>query len=239
MMALIVSKQPPTKLYSYGFERFELLMAFSCACIMLFTGLYMLFEGVEFLLEGITGNVKVVPVMVMSFIGCIVHLCSMLFYRDSISIRSESLVQSSDRFDLQKLLQQHLLNIGASFSVFLSSWVVLTTGWNWVDPLVSCLNACFLLHKAFPGAIASGRVLLQSIPVSIKSIIEQNLRDALTVDGVLEIYKTHFWTNSPGVFVGSFIVRVRADADEQVVLKNVSCIFSPYVKYLSIQVEKW
>jgi hypothetical protein len=59
------------------------------------------------------------------------------------------------------------------------------------------------------------------------------------VEGVLEVYKTHFWTSSPGVFVGSLVVRVRSDADEQIVLKNVSSIFSPYVKDLTIQIEKW
>lgn len=66
-----------------------------------------------------------------------------------------------------------------------------------------------------------------------------NFSQALTVEGVLEVYKTHFWTSSPGVFVGSLVVRVRGDADEQAVLKNVTNIFSPYIKNLTIQIEKW
>jgi len=87
--------------------------------------------------------------------------------------------------------------------------------------------------------VSSGRVLLQSVPLSIENIIEQNLRDALTVEGVFEIHKVHFWTNSPGEFVGSLVVRVRSETDEQAALKNIQNIFSPYVKDLTLQIEKW
>jgi len=61
--------------------------------------------------------------------------------------------------------------------VFLASWAIATVGWYWTDPLVAGLNGCILLHRAFPHLTSSGRVLLQSVPLSIKNIIEQNLRD--------------------------------------------------------------
>lgn len=52
ILSLVVSKQKATKLYSYGFERFEVLLVFSCASVMIFTALFMVFEGLEHLLEG-------------------------------------------------------------------------------------------------------------------------------------------------------------------------------------------
>lgn len=51
ILSLVVSKQRPTKLYSFGFERVEVLLVFSCSCLMIFSGLYILFEGLEHLFE--------------------------------------------------------------------------------------------------------------------------------------------------------------------------------------------
>lgn len=55
------------------------------------------------------------PMMFMSFVGCCVHVFSMLFFRDTIIVRSESVIQPSDRMNLGKFLTQHSLNIGSSF----------------------------------------------------------------------------------------------------------------------------
>lgn len=52
IVSLVVSKQKPTKLYSYGFERFEVLMTFSSSAVMIFTATYTVFEGFEHVLEG-------------------------------------------------------------------------------------------------------------------------------------------------------------------------------------------
>jgi divalent metal cation (Fe/Co/Zn/Cd) transporter len=127
ILSLVVSKQIPTKLYSYGFERAEVLLVFSCSCVMIFSGLYIIFEGFEHLFEGdfeeLSSYLETklfltlvrLPMMFMSFIGCVLHIGTMLFFRDTIVIRSESVIQSSDRMNLKRFLTQHLLNIGSSF----------------------------------------------------------------------------------------------------------------------------
>lgn len=58
------------------------------------------------------------------------------------------------------------------------------------------------------------------------------------MEGVLECSNEHFWTYAPGYFVGSLSVRVRSDANEQLVLSRVRALFEPLVTNLTIQIEK-
>ncbi len=55
---------------------------------------------------------------------------------------------------------------------------------------------------------------------------------------MLECHHDHFWTQSPGCYVGSLSVRVHRSSKEQIILSNVHRIFSPYITHLTIQVEK-
>ena len=82
------------------------------------------------------------------------------------------------------------------------------------------------------------RVLLQTTPSSISDQLDKVLREVSTLEGVLECRNEHFWTQSPGVFVGSLYVRVRSDAEEQSVLAKVHKLLDPLITHLTIQVEK-
>lgn len=78
--------------------------------------------------------------------------------------------------------------------------------------------------------------------------------EASTVEGVLECVHEHFWTQSPGVYVGTLQVRVRSDANEQLVLakvtnvrssrdvavylSNSAQIFSHLISHLTVQIVK-
>ncbi len=69
-------------------------------------------------------------------------------------------------------------------------------------------------------------------------MIPSNHGKAGTTEGVLECRREHFWTQSPGIFVGSLVVRVRSDANEQTVLTRVANLLSPLITHLTVQVEK-
>jgi hypothetical protein len=66
----------------------------------------------------------------------------------------------------------------------------------------------------------------------------KSLREASTLDGVLEFRNEHFWTMSFGVLAGSLHVRIRRDADEQLVLAHVWNKLAGIVQILTIHIFK-
>jgi cation diffusion facilitator family transporter len=106
------------------------------------------------------------------------------------------------------------------------------------DTLCAVFVAVFTLNKAVPLFSATAYTLLQTTPPHLRTALERSRREALTVEGVLEVYDERWWTQSPGFTVGSLVVRVRADADETAVLKRVQRAYGKIVTDLTVQVEK-
>ena len=88
----------------------------------------------------------------------------------------------------------------------------------------------------------------QTVPSELSAHLDKCLREALTIDGVLEFHNEKFWVlglrraNTPGqssrcVLVGSLHVRVRRDANEQLVLRLVQQKLNPLVDLLTVQVR--
>jgi Co/Zn/Cd efflux system component len=59
----------------------------------------------------------------------------------------------------------------------LAAILMVISKWQWIDPLVGCINSIYLIKKAFPSALASGKILLQSFPNSIRVVIDQSIRE--------------------------------------------------------------
>ncbi|VDP82205.1 unnamed protein product [Echinostoma caproni] len=83
----------------------------------------------------------------------------------------------------------------------------------------------------------SGRILLQTVPAHLVGPLDKAFREASTVDGVLELRNEHVWSVGFGNLAGSLYVRVRRDANEQLVLAHVHNRLSSLVKYLTVQVR--
>lgn len=62
------------------------------------------------------------------------------------------------------------------------------------------------------------------------------MSEASTIDGVLELRSAHFWQLDFTTMAGTIDVRVRRDADEQLVLAHVTEKLSSVVSILTVQV---
>ena len=93
----------------------------------------------------------------------------------------------------------------------------------------------------FKKRIAACVILLQTSPQKMKGAISKCLREASTIEGVLECQKCNVWSVGYGLgsLVGTLHVRVAEDANEQQVQKNVNQIFAPLFSDLTIQVQKY
>jgi zinc transporter 6 len=107
-----------------------------------------------------------------------------------------------------------------------------------IDTYASIIIAVMTIGTMLPLAIYTGKILLQTTPPHLITQLDKSLREASTLDGVLEFRDEHFWTLSLGVLVGSLHIRIRRDADEQLVLAHVWNKLAGLVQILTIHVFK-
>lgn len=107
-----------------------------------------------------------------------------------------------------------------------------------IDTYASFLIAIMTIGTMLPLAVYTGKILLQTTPSHVVTQLDKILREASTLDGVLEFRDEHFWTVSFGVLVGSLQVRIRRDADEQLVLAHVWNKLAGIVQHLTVHIFK-
>lgn len=134
-------------------------------------------------------------------------------------------------------LGSFLLDAAASMAVIVSSWMAAT--WHALDALCGVAIAVVIFRGALPLCTHTGRVLLQTTPRTLREQLSKCIHEVELVEGVLECSNEHFWTFAPGVFVGSLHVRVRSEANEQVVRQKLRGLFAhlPLASF-TVQIEK-
>ncbi|GIY29763.1 zinc transporter 6-A [Caerostris extrusa] len=100
-----------------------------------------------------------------------------------------------------------------------------------------CISFLICLTMS-PLCAYSGKILLQGTPPHVKDLLDKCLREVSTLDGVLEFRNEHFWLLGFDKIVGTIHVRIRRDANEQVVLSHLLNKLSSMVTDITIQIFK-
>lgn len=107
-----------------------------------------------------------------------------------------------------------------------------------VDTASAIAIALMTFGTMYPMSVYSGKVLLQTTPPHVIGQLDKLIREVSTLDGVLEVRNEHFWTLGFGSLAGSVHVRIRRDANEQMVLAHVSNRLCTLVSTLTVQIFK-
>ena len=141
-------------------------------------------------------------------------------------------------FFLPRINPLTLCGVTSCFSVFLDYFLVDSYGYIAADTLLACFISLMIGGTMFPMSSYTGKILLQTTPTHMIGQLDKCLHEASTLDGVLEIRQQHFWIVSFGTLGGLIHVRIRRDANEQLVLAHVTRRLNPVVQYLTVQLFK-
>lgn len=242
--------------YPYGFKRAEVLAIFSCAILTILGAFFILKESAEtFFEEKEVHTGRMIPAII---IGFMLHMLVLLSARNesfdyvikssSSSWLQEHMADMSESFcryvpGLSKVLlprMNPLLLLGfADLFVLIGAYSLLQMGSSpMIDTYAAILISIMSIGTMLPFGIYTGKILLQTTPSHLITQLDKSLREASTLDGVLEFRHEHFWTLSFGVLAGSLHVRIRRDADEQLVLAHVWNKLAGIVQILTIHIFK-
>jgi len=177
-----LAKARPTARFSYGLRRSSILAALFNAVFLLIAIGAIGFEAVQRLFNPspVAGGI----VMAVGAVGILVNgITAWLFARgraNDINIRAAFLHMAADA--------------GVSAGVVVSGFIVLKTGWSWVDPLTSLTVVAVIL-------VGTWGLLRQSVVMSLDAVpphIEPaEVTEALAaLPGVARVHDLHIWPMS-------------------------------------------
>jgi cobalt-zinc-cadmium efflux system protein len=185
LIAVRLSRRPPTPTRSYGYHRATILAAFVNAAAILIVAGIITFEAITRLSqpESVNGGIVLVVALGAALLNA---GAALILYerRVDLNMRAALLHMSADA--------------AASLGVAAVGLVILLTGgFEWLDPVVSIAISVLIAIEAWRLLRATIDILLESTP---RDVDLSALRAAVTeLDDVVDIHDLHVWSLSSGI----------------------------------------
>ena len=178
LIAVHMAARPATERRTFGYHRLGILAAFVNSLGIALICFYLVYESLRRLSS--PAEVRGLAMMVEAGLGFLVNGGTAMLLRrgrSDLNLRSAFL----------HLFTDALVSLG----VVISGGIILLTGWNFVDPLVTMFIGLLILVSAFDILRESAHILMESVPqgVDYRGVVE----DILDMPSVLGVHDLHIW----------------------------------------------
>ncbi|MGV1015480.1 MAG: cation diffusion facilitator family transporter [Methyloceanibacter sp.] len=179
--AFRLSRRPADWKRTYGFDRFQVLIAFANGLALFAIAAWIVYEAVERLMTPL--EVKGGIMVVVAVLGLLVNVVAFWLLRgadrDNLNIRGAAI---------------HVLgDLLGSVAALAAGAVILLTGWMPIDPLLSIVVAAIIVRSGWQVVAAAGHILLEGAPEELDTrAIGPDL--VANVKGVEGVHHVHVWS---------------------------------------------
>jgi cobalt-zinc-cadmium efflux system protein len=199
LVAARLAARPARGALTYGLGRAEILSAQANGVTLLVLAAFVAYEGVRRLVS--PPDVQAWPVLAVALAGVAVNLTA-----------SWVLARAERRsLNVEGSLQHLLTDLYAFAGTAVAAIVILATGFDRADPIVSLAVAALMIRSGYGLVRASGRVFLEAAPEGVDP--DAIGRELARQPGVVEVHDLHVWEVTSGFPALSAHVLVRRDAD--------------------------
>jgi cobalt-zinc-cadmium efflux system protein len=176
-----ISRRPADWKRTYGFDRFQILVAFANGLALFAIAAWIIYEAITRLMA---------PHEVAGGIMVVVAVAGLL-----VNIAAFWLLQGADRENLNiRGATIHVLgDLLGSVAALAAGTVIVLTGWMPIDPLLSLLVAAIIVRSGWKVVAAAGHILLEGAPEELDTrAIGPDL--IANVEGVEDVHHVHVWS---------------------------------------------
>jgi cobalt-zinc-cadmium efflux system protein len=226
LVAFWFSAKPPTTGKTYGYYRTEILAGLINGVLLVSISVFILIESYQRLIN--PPEVHGMPVLVVACFGLIINLVSAKLLgnlaKDSINVKAAYLEILSD--------------LMATAGVIVSSIIVLMTGWNLADPIVSGLIGIMILPRTWMLLKECTNVLMEGTPDHVN--LEDLKVGMLSIPGVVSVHDIHVWSITSALDAMSGHVAIEPGVDSDGVLEKLTKLVQDEfaIKHTTIQIER-
>lgn len=184
LVAISLAGRPATSKRSFGYKRAEILAALVNGATLVAISLWIFIEAARRLSN--PPDVAGRWMLVVALGGVIINLTGA-----AILARA-----GRESLNMQAAFRHVIADLLGSCGVIVAAVVILTTGWVYVDPLISVLIGVLVLGSSWGVIRDSVSILLESTPRGIDaSEVRQKM---VSLPGVDSVHDLHIWTITSG-----------------------------------------
>ena len=184
--AIRLSMKKPTKKFTFGFYRAEILSAVINGLILIFVTLYIFYEAYRRFSSPLF--IKGPEMLVISIIGLIANLYVVIkmqsYEKENLNVRAAYLHVLTDTL--------------SSVGVVVAGVLIIVTGNYIFDIIISVIIGLLILVSSLRLLTESVQVLMEAVPQNIG--LESLTKDVEKIEGVREVHDLHVWSITSDVY---------------------------------------
>jgi len=190
LIAIIIAKKPPCHHRTFGLYRAEILAAFLNGLFLLLVAVIIIYEAYLRIIN--PSEILGFQMLSIAFIGLGANIASILILRGS---------HHSD-INVKGVFYHMIADAVSSVGIILAAFIIIYTGWNFVDPLVSIGISLLIIYWAWGILKESTRILLETAPKGIDiDMIGKDLKNQFPE--IKSLNNVHLWAIIPEMIVFS------------------------------------
>ena len=217
-VANLIAKRKRNNSKTFGYDRAEILAAFTNGIILIVISIYLFIEGIQRFShpEPIKGKIM----LIVSLIGLAANLISMLV------VMKEAKTSLNAKATFLNMLSDAITSVAVVIgAIVISIWKI-----YWVDPVLTIAASVFLLKEAYEITIKAANILMETNPsIDLNKINEL----VLSCPHVNNIHHVHVWQYSDNVTMLDAHINVDKNLDA-VQLEKIYTEIAKKLKLLGI-----
>jgi cobalt-zinc-cadmium efflux system protein len=178
-VALRIQSRPPSATKTFGYHRAGVLAAFINAVTLVAIAFYIFYEAGMRLYHPVEVHPKLM--IWIAAAGVVMNgVIAWFLFRSSrdVNIRSVVVHQVGDTL--------------STAAVIVGGWIILLTGHNWIDPVLSIGIGCLILWSSLGIIRETLNILLEGTPSSVS--VEKIIEGIGGLHGVNDVHDVHVWS---------------------------------------------
>jgi cobalt-zinc-cadmium efflux system protein len=176
-----LARRPADWKRTYGFDRFQVVIAFTNGLALFAIAAWILYESIERLAASrpVLGGVMVVVAVLGLLVNVVAYWLLHGADRENLNVRGAAV---------------HVLgDLLGSVAALAAGAVIIFTGWTPIDPLLSILVALIIVYSGWKVVGDAGHILLEGAPRELDTrAIGPDL--IANVPGIIEVHHVHVWS---------------------------------------------
>ena len=196
LLAMYIASKPPCHHKTFGLYRAEILAAFINGIFLLPIVGVIIYEAILRILN---------PLEINGFYMLIVAIVGL-----SVNISSILILQGSQKSNLgiKSVFYHMIADAASSTGIVLAAILIMTIGWNLLDPIVSFGISAIIIYWAWGILRDSTRVLLEMAPEGLDiNTINQDIMNNFSEISI--VYNSHLWTITPNLLLFSAYIKLK------------------------------
>lgn len=261
LYAAVMTRWKATRIFSYGFDRVEVLSGFINGLFLVVIATFVFTESLHRLLE--PPEIDTNRLLAVSVLGLMVNLIGILAFRGAHghshggghghshgghahgghahghSHGGHSEEHIGHNTNMEGVFLHVLADTLGSVGVIISTLLIDNFGWNIADPICSIFIASMILLSVLPLLKETAQILLLRTPAEMEDNIITALEKVMSIEGVIGYKQPHFWFHTSSKIMGSLHLQIAHTVVEQKLISQVSYIFKEAgIHTMTFQIEK-